>query len=91
MPLTRTIADLQRNMGEVSAVCHETGDPVYLTKTGVAALVIMDAAAFEAAMDLKDLVYEREMRTLSGIARGCEEISRDLGKPYSEIRGEMEL
>ena len=91
MPLTRTATDLQRNMGEVSAVCHETGEPVYLTKNGVADLVIMDAAAFEAAMDLKDLVYEREMRTLSGIARGREEIRRGFGRPYSEIRGEMEL
>lgn len=91
MPLTRTVTDLQRNMGEVSAVCHETGEPVYLTKNGVADLVIMDAAAFEAAMDLRDRAYEREMRVLSGIARSRDEIRRGLGRPYTEIRREMGL
>lgn len=91
MPLTRTATDLQRNMGEVSAVCHETGEPVYLTKNGVADLVIMDAAAFEAAMDLRDRAYEREMRVLSGIAQGRDEIRRGLGRPYSEVRREMGL
>lgn len=60
MPLTRTATDSQRNMSEVSAVCHETGEPVYLTKNGVANLMLMDAAAFEAAMDLRDCAYERE-------------------------------
>lgn len=91
MPLTRTATDLQRNMGEVSAVCHETGEPVCLTKNGVADLVIMDAAAFEAAMDLRDRAYEREMRVLSGIAQGRDEIRRGLGRPYSEVRREMGL
>lgn len=91
MSLTRTATDVQKNMKEVSAVCHETGKPVYLTKNGVPDLVIMDAAAFEAAMELRDLAYEREMRALSGIMQGRDEIRRGLGKPYREIRKELGL
>lgn len=91
MPLTRTATDLQRNMSEVSAICHETGEPVYLTKNGMPDLVIMDAAAFEEAMELKNLAYEREIRTLSGIMQGRDEIRRGLGRSYKEIRKEMGL
>lgn len=61
MPLTRAATASQRNTGEASAVRHETGEPVYLTKNGVADLMVMDAAAFEAAMDLRDCAYEGEL------------------------------
>ncbi len=91
MPLTRTATDLQRNMGEVSSFCHKTRQPVYITKNGGADLVLMDASAFEEAMELRDLAYEREMRTLKGIMIGREEIRRGLGRPYEEIRREMDL
>ena len=91
MPLTRTATDLQRNMGEVSALCRETGEPVYLTKNGIADLVIMDATAFEAAMELKNLAYEREMRTMAGIIEGREEIHQGLGRSYKAIRKDMGL
>lgn len=91
MPLTRTVTDLQRNMGEVSAVCHETRQPVYITKNGDADLVLMDAEAFDEAMELRDLVYEREKRTYEGIMQGREEIQQGLGQPYSEVRKELGL
>lgn len=91
MPLTRTATDLQRNMGAVSSICHETRQPVYITKNGDADLVIMDATAFEEAMELRELVYKREMRTLEGIMKGREEIRRGLGRSYSEIRKETDL
>ncbi len=91
MPLTRTATDLQRNMSEVSTFCHETRQPVYITKNGGADLVVMDAAAFEEAMELRDLAYERELRTLKGIMKGREEIRRGLGRPYKEIRKEIGL
>lgn len=91
MPLTRTATDLQRNMGEVSAICHQTRQPVYITKNGGADLVLMDADAFEAAMELRDLVYEREMRTLDGIVQGHDEIRRGLGRPYGDVRQELDL
>lgn len=91
MPLTRTATDLQRNMGEVSAICHETRQPVYITKNGGADLVLMDADAFEAAMELRDLAYERELRTLNGIVKGRDEIRRSLGRPYDDVRQELDL
>lgn len=91
MPLTRTTTDLQRNMGEVSDVCHKTRQPVYITKNGGADLVIMDASAFEEAMELRDLSYAKEMRTLDGIMKGREEIRQGLGRPYREIRKDMDL
>lgn len=43
---------------------------VYITKNGDTDLVIMDAAAFEEAMELHELAYKREMMTLEGIMKG---------------------
>lgn len=91
MPLTRTATDLQRNMGEVSAVCHETRQPVYITKNGASELVVMDAEAFDEAMELRDLAYEREKRTLEGIMEGRKEIQSGLGRSYREAREDLEL
>lgn len=91
MPLARTTTDLQRNMGEVSKLCHETEQPVYITRNGSAELVIMDAAAFERAVDLRELAYEREMRTLEGIQRGLAQVDAGVGRPYADMRGELDL
>lgn len=89
--ITKTTTDLQRNIGEVSALCRETRQPIYITRNGGVDLVIMDAQAFDEAMELRDLAYKREMRTLEGIKQGRDEIRRGLGRPYREVREELGL
>lgn len=91
MPVMRTTTELKRNMGDVAALCHQIKEPVYITKNGEADLVLMDAAAFERALDLRNAAFEREMRTLEGIERGREEIAADKGRPYAEIREQLSL
>ena len=84
--ITKTTTDLQRNIGEVSALCRETRQPIYITRNGGVDLVVMDAQAFDEAMELRDL-----MRALEGIEQGRDEIRRGLGRPYREAREEMDL
>ncbi len=91
MPVMRTTTELQRNMGDVAALCHQIKEPVYITKNGEADLVLMDAEAFERALDLRNAVFEREMRTLEGIERGRREIAAGEGRPYAEIREQLSL
>ena len=91
MPVMRTTTELQRNMGDVAALCHQIKEPVYITKNGEADLVLMDAAAFEHALDLRNAAFEREMRTLEGIERGREEIAVGKGRPYAEIREQLSV
>ena len=89
--ITKTTTDLQRNIGEVSALCRETRQPISITRNGGVDLVVMDAQAFDEAMELRDLAYKREMRTLEGIKQGRDEIRRGLGRPYREVREELDL
>ena len=47
MPLIRPISDLRNKTPEIAKLCHESGEPVFITKNGVSDLVVMSAAAYE--------------------------------------------
>jgi prevent-host-death family protein len=47
MPKIRPISDLRNKSHEISRICHETGEPVYITKNGEGDLVVMSLAAYE--------------------------------------------
>lgn len=70
MPKIMPVSDMQRNFKAVADACAETQEPVYLTRNGYPALVVMDAEAYEREKNLKQLVYEREMRILENIELG---------------------
>ena len=40
-------ASIRNNYNDISKICKESGEPVYLTKNGEGDLVVMDIAAFE--------------------------------------------
>ena len=40
-------ASIRSNYGEISKLCKESGEPVYLTENGEGDLVVMDIVAFE--------------------------------------------
>ena len=40
-------ASIRSNYNEISKLCKESGEPVYLTKNGEGDLVVMDIVAFE--------------------------------------------
>jgi len=62
-------AAIRNNYNDISKICKESGEPVYLTKNGEGDLVVMDIVAFERrAKELKlaeDLFSIRSAR-LSG-------------------------
>ena len=41
MPTTITCADLKNNYDDISRICHETKEPVYITKDGQNDLVVL--------------------------------------------------
>lgn len=47
MPTIRPISDLRNHADEISRICHESAEPVYITKNGREDLVVMSQAAFE--------------------------------------------
>lgn len=47
MALIRPISDLRNKTPEISRLCHESGEPVFITRNGASDLVVMSAAAYE--------------------------------------------
>ena len=47
MAVSRTCADLGNNYNEISKICHETKEPVYITKNGYNDVVILSNEAYE--------------------------------------------
>ena len=47
MAQIRPCADLRNNYNEISKICHETNEPVYITKNGFSDLVVLSNATYE--------------------------------------------
>ena len=63
----RPISDLRDKSHEISRICHETGEPGYITENGEGDLVVMSLAA-----------YEREQARLE-LYRALDEAEADVG------------
>jgi prevent-host-death family protein len=69
MPTIRPISDLRNRAHEISEICHESGEPVFITKNGQGDLVVMSLAAYEreqARLELYRLLDEAETDVLAG-------------------------
>ena len=65
----RPSAAIRKNYNEISTLCRESGEPVYLTKNGVGDLVVMDIAAFtnrESMLRLRETLVAVEEDRLAG-------------------------
>lgn len=47
MPNVRPSSDLRNNYNEISAFCHQYGEPVYITKNGTGDLAVLSIEAYE--------------------------------------------
>lgn len=47
MPNIRPSSDLRNNYNEISAFCHQYGEPVYITKNGTGDLAVLGIEAYE--------------------------------------------
>ena len=69
MPTIRPISDLRNKSSEIEEVCHETGEPIFITKNGEGNLVVMSLAAYErtqARLELYTLLDEAEADARAG-------------------------
>lgn len=59
MPQIIPIRDLEKT-NELSALCHESREPVFITKDGYGDMVIMSMETYEKTMFLNDLYRKLE-------------------------------
>ena len=66
MALIRPCADLRNNYNEISRICHETNEPMYITRNGTNDLVVLSDEAYEnLTKNFEETAEERVDRLLS--------------------------
>ena len=84
MPQIKPLSEFNRNQNALIEDLRQSGEPLYLTRNGSACVVVMDSAAFDAAMAFRNEIYEQEMRTYRGIMRGYEQYRNGETTPADE-------
>lgn len=59
MALIRPCADLRNNYNEISKICHETKEPIYITKNGSSDLVILSNEVYESILETEEEKIEK--------------------------------
>ncbi len=61
---------LRNEYSEISRVCHESGEPIFITKNGEGDLVVQSIAAYnqrEASLELREKLLEAEEQLAAGV------------------------
>ena len=69
-------AAIRKNYNQISELCRQTGEPVYLTKNGEGDLVVMDVESFarrESLLKLKEKLMQSQLDFLKGRAYSVDE------------------
>ena len=76
MPTIRSSADLENNYNEISELCHEYSEPVFITKNGTGDLTVMSIEAYE--------LLAGKLELYSLIHKGVEQAKDGKIKPMKE-------
>lgn len=103
MAVIRPCADLRNNYNEISKICHETKEPVYITKNGYNDLVVLSNEAYEEYDDArtKKMIYEifyKEYPDFESFKKdlyekieiGLKQVKEGKGRPAEECFKELE-
>jgi PHD/YefM family antitoxin component YafN of YafNO toxin-antitoxin module len=76
MPTIRSSADLRNGYNEISTLCHQYGEPIFITKNGKGDLAVMSIEAYE------QLLGRFELYGL--IQKGLDDIQSGNTRPFSD-------
>ncbi|MCH5193246.1 MAG: type II toxin-antitoxin system Phd/YefM family antitoxin [Oscillospiraceae bacterium] len=83
MPTIRPSADLRNSYNEISELCHEYDEPVFITKNGKGDLAVMSIEAYEqlkSRLELYSLLGEGLEAVRQGKVRPASEVISDIRK-----------
>ena len=76
MPTIRPSADLLNNYNEISELCHEYSEPVFITKDGTGDLAVMSIETYE--------LLTGKLELYSLVDEGLDQIKQGKIKPMKE-------
>ena len=89
MPTVLPVTELQRNTAALTDEAMRTKEPIYLTRRGKAAVVLLDAAEYDREMSYRKAIIEREKSVYAGISRGHEELKRGEAASLDETLSQL--
>ena len=81
MPHIRSSADLRNGYNEISNLCHEYGEPVFITRNGKGDLAVMSIEAYEQ--------LEGRLKLYSLIQEGLDDIANGNTRPFAEAMADI--
>lgn len=81
MPMIRSSADLRNSYNDISTICHEYGEPVFITKNGKGDLAVMSVEAYEQLLGRFEL-YSR-------LREGLDEVERGQTRPFEAAMADI--
>ena len=81
MPRIRSSTDLRNNYNEISTFCHESREPVFITKNGQGDLAVMSMEIYEmlnGKLELYRLLDEGRAAASAGRKRPYEDVFREI-------------
>ena len=86
MPSIKSSTDLRNNYNEISTFCHESREPVFITKNGQGDLAVMSIETYEALigkLELYHLLDEGKAAVKAGKKRPLKEVMKDIKQGIS--------
>ena len=87
MPNIRSSTSLRNNYNEISAFCHESREPVFITKNGNGDLAVMSMETFEllsGKLELYRLLDEGDTAIKENRKRPLGEVMRDIRQEITD-------
>ncbi|PKM64384.1 MAG: prevent-host-death protein [Firmicutes bacterium HGW-Firmicutes-20] len=87
MPNIKSSTDLRNNYKEISTFCHETREPVFITKNGQGDLAVMSIEAYEALsgkLELYRLLDEGRSAVKAENKRPLQEVMKDIRQDITD-------
>lgn len=89
MPNIKSSTDLRNNYNDISAFCHDSREPVFITKNGQGDLAVMSIETYEmlnGKLELYRLIDEGRTAVKEGRKRPLSDVMRDIRKEIADER-----
>ena len=90
MPTIKSSTDLRNNYNAVSRFCHESREPVFITRNGQGDLAIMSIEVYEEITKKQSVSLEDSRQELYRLlAEGRADVAAGRARPHTEVMADL--